>query len=98
MSACPAFGAAGPGSIAEALQKVDCMSAEATSVSFTRLFGPGGSLTAAFTILLTLYVALFAFSLLTGRSNLRLSALTPRMMTIGLIVTFVTSWVAYQSV
>jgi type IV secretion system protein VirB6 len=98
MTACPPFGAAGPGSIAEALQKVDCMSAEATSVSFARLFGPGGSLTAAFTILLTLYVALFAFNLLTGRSGLRISALTPRMMTIGLIVTFVTSWVAYQSV
>jgi len=98
MSACPGFGAAGPGSIAEALQKVDCMSAEATSVSFSRLFGPGGSLTAAFTILLTLYVALFAYNLLTGRSSLRMSALTPRMMTIGLIVTFVTSWVAYQSV
>jgi type IV secretion system protein VirB6 len=98
MSACPAFGAAGPASIADALQKVDCLSAEATNASFGRLFAPGGALTTALTILLTLYVALFAFNLLTGRSSLRMSALTPRMMTIGLIITFVTSWVAYQSV
>ena len=98
MSTCPTFGAAGPGSIAEALQKVDCLSAEATSVSFGRLFGPGGALTTALTILLTLYVALFAVNLLAGRSSLRVSVLTPRMMTIGLIITFVTSWVAYQSV
>ncbi len=98
MSACPSFGAAGPESIADALQKVDCLSAEATNASFGRLFAPGGALTTALTILLTLYVALFAFNLLTGRSSLRMSALTPRMMTVGLIITFVTSWMAYQSV
>ncbi len=98
MSSCPTFGAAGPESIADALQKVDCLSAEATNASFGRLFAPGGALTTALTILLTLYVGLFAFNLLTGRSSLRMSALTPRMMTIGLIITFVTSWMAYQSV
>lgn len=98
MSTCPTFGAAGPGSIADALQKVDCLSAEATNASFGRLFAPGGALTTGLTILLTLYVGLFAFNLLTGRSTLRMSALTPRMMTMGLIITFVTSWVAYQSV
>jgi type IV secretion system protein VirB6 len=98
MNVCPSFGPGGPGSIADALQKVDCVSAEATNISFERLFGPGGSLTSAFTIVLTLYVAIFALNLLTGRSSLRISALTPRMMTIGLIITFVTSWVAYQSV
>jgi type IV secretion system protein VirB6 len=98
MSGCQSFGVSGPGSIAEALQNVDCLSAEATSVSFGRLFGPNGSLTTALTVLLTLYVALFAFNLLAGRSTLRVSVLTPRMMTMGLIITFVTSWVAYQSV
>jgi type IV secretion system protein VirB6 len=98
MSACPAFGAAGPASIADALSKVDCLTAEATQMSFNRLFGPGGSLTPALTILLTLYVAFFAVNLLTGRSALRLSLMTPRMMTMGLVLTFVTSWIAYQSV
>lgn len=98
MSVCPPFGAAGPASIADALQKVDCLTAEATQVSFNRLFGPGGSLTPALTILLTLYVAFFAVNLLTGRSALRVSLMTPRMMTMGLVLTFVTSWIAYQSV
>jgi type IV secretion system protein VirB6 len=50
------------------------------------------------TILLTLYVAFFAISLLLGRSRLGVSALTPRMMTLGLVLTFATSWIAYQSV
>lgn len=98
MNACPPFGAAGPASIADALSKVDCLTAEATQVSFNRLFGPGGSLTPALTILLTLYVAFFAVNLLTGRSALRVSLMTPRMMTMGLVLTFVTSWIAYQSV
>ena len=98
MSVCPPFGAAGPASIADALHKVDCLTAEATQVSFNRLFGPGGSLTPALTILLTLYVAFFAVNLLTGRSALRVSLMTPRMMTMGLVLTFVTSWIAYQSV
>jgi type IV secretion system protein VirB6 len=98
MNVCPSFGAAGPSSIADALQKVDCMTADATQVSFNRLFGAGGSLTPALTILLTLYVAFFAVNLLTGRSALRVSLMTPRMMTMGLVLTFVTSWVAYQSV
>ena len=98
MNVCPPFGAAGPASIADALQKVDCLTAEATQVSFNRLFGPAGSLTPALTILLTLYVAFFAVNLLTGRSALRVSLMTPRMMTMGLVLTFVTSWIAYQSV
>jgi type IV secretion system protein VirB6 len=47
---------------------------------------------------LTLYIALLAFNLLTGRSALRVSVLTPKMMTLGLVLTFATSWIAYQSV
>ena len=98
MSACQPFGAAGPGGISDALQKVDCLAAEATSFSFGRLFGENGTMQTALTILLTLYIALLAVNLLTGRSALRLSVLTPKMMTMGLVLTFVTSWVAYQSV
>ena len=57
-----------------------------------------GALLPALTILLTLYVAFFAFSLITGRCRLGISALTPRMITLGLVLTFATSWIAYQSV
>jgi type IV secretion system protein VirB6 len=98
MSQCAPFGAEGPAGVADALSKVDCLANDATAVSFGRLFGAHGSFTTALTIVLTLYIALLAFNLLTGRSALRISVLTPRMMTLGLVLTFATSWVAYQSV
>ena len=98
MSQCAPFTADGPSGVADALGKVDCLASDATAVSFGRLFGAHGSFQAALTIILTLYVALLAFNLLTGRSALRLSVLTPRMMTLGLVLTFATSWIAYQSV
>jgi type IV secretion system protein VirB6 len=66
--------------------------------AFNRLFGTEGSLVPALTILLTLYVALFAFALITGRSRVGVSSLTPRIVTLGLVLTFATSWIAYQSV
>lgn len=98
MNQCSSFGAEGPAGVADALQKVDCLANDATAVSFGRLFGEHGSFTTALTILLTLYIAFFAFNLLTGRSALKISVLTPRMMTLGLVLTFATSWIAYQSV
>jgi type IV secretion system protein VirB6 len=98
MNQCEPFGAEGPAGVADALQKVDCLANDATAVSFGRLFGAHGSFTTALTIILTLYIALLAFNLLTGRSALRISVLTPRMMTLGLVLTFATSWIAYQSV
>src|SRR5437868_9282880 len=98
MNQCEPFGAEGPAGVADALGKVDCLASDATAVSFGRLFGAHGSFQTALTIVLTLYVALLAFNLLTGRSALRVSVLTPRMMTLGLVLTFATSWIAYQSV
>jgi len=84
--------------IAASLKAVDCMSAEATQSAFTRLFGQHGALLPALTILLTLYVALFALLLLTGRARLSVGSLTPKMVMVGLVLTFTTSWVAYQGV
>jgi len=95
MSGCSAFGSA---SIAAALRGVDCMTGEATSFAFARIFGEDGRLLPALTLLLTLYVAFYAMGLLTGRTRIGLSALTPRMLTLGLVLTFATSWVAYQNV
>jgi type IV secretion system protein VirB6 len=98
MSQCPVFSADGPASIADALRSVDCLSGQAVHIAFSRLFGDDGALGQALTLVLTLYVALLAISLLTGRSHLRLNMLTPRMLQLGLVLTFATSWVAYQSV
>lgn len=95
---CPPFDAGGASAIAGALKTVDCMSADATALAFSRLFGGEGMLTAALTTALTLYVAFFAIGLLTGRASVSLSALTPRMMGLGLALTLATSWVAYSQV
>lgn len=81
-----------------ALTAIDCMASDVTSQTFGRLFAPGGALGTVLTILLTLYVAFFAIGLLLGRLSLDIRALTPRMITLGLVLTFATSWVAYQSV
>ncbi|MEO0061675.1 MAG: hypothetical protein RLZZ08_235 [Pseudomonadota bacterium] len=84
--------------VAASLQGVDCAAGAMAQMAFGRLFGTDGALMPALTILLTLYVAFFAFSLITGRGSLGVSALTPRMLTLGLVLTFATSWVAFQSV
>ena len=84
--------------IASALRAVDCVAGNVTGQAFGRLFAPGGTMASVLTILLTLYVAFFAIQLLTGRASLGVKSLTPRMMTVGLVLTFATSWVAYQSV
>ncbi len=98
MNTCEALAADASSGVAAALRAVDCLANQATASAFGRLFGGEGALTPALTILLTLYIAFFAVSLLTGRSSIGISALTPRMMTLGLVLTFATSWVAYQGV
>ena len=98
LTACPPLPASGFVSVVDAMRAVDCRSGAAVEVAFSRLFGDHGLLGQALTLLLTLYVALFALNLLTGRSRLTLNMLTPRMLQLGLVLTFATSWVAYQQV
>jgi len=88
----------GPAGIAETLRSVDCSTQQATRFAFDRLFGAQGGMSLALTTLLTLYIGLLALNLLTGRSRMRLSLLTPRALTLGLVLTFATSWAAYQQV
>jgi type IV secretion system protein VirB6 len=92
-----AMNAVGSG-VSASLRAVDCAATASAQSAFGRLFGSDGALLPALTILLTLYVAFFAFSLIFGRSRLGISALTPRMLTLGLVLTFATSWAAYQGV
>lgn len=82
--------------VAASLRAVDCVASATAQDAFGRLFGTEGALLPALSILLTLYVAFFGFSLMTGRGQLSVSALTPRMLTLGMVLTFATSWMAYQ--
>lgn len=83
--------------VAAALTAVDCIASQVSEQAYERLFGSDGQFGLVLTILLTLYVAFFGFSLMLGRSNLSVRAVIPKMMTIGLVVTFATSFIAYQS-
>ena len=84
--------------IAASLRAVDCAASDVTAQAFGSLFAPGGSLVPVLTILLTLYVALFALALILGRGNLSVRSLMPKFITLGLVLTFGTSWAAYQGV
>ncbi len=96
---CPGFASLdGAGGVAGALRAVDCLAAQTTEKAFSTLLGPDGALGQALTLLLTLYVALMAVRMLTGRTGVGLSSLTPRMMGLGLVLCFATSWAAYHQV
>lgn len=85
------------GGIAAALRAVDCLATDGAAGTFGRIFAPGGALEVALVILLTLYVSFFAISLMLGRSNLSVRALLPRMIVVGMVLAFSTSWVAFRS-
>ena len=84
--------------VAAALTAVDCIASQVSEQAFERLFGSDGQLGTALTILLTMYIIFFGISLLLGRSNLSIRAVIPKMMTIGLVLTFATSFAAFQTV
>ncbi|NNK46983.1 MAG: type IV secretion system protein [Altererythrobacter sp.] len=86
------------GGIASALQAVDCIAQDGAAGMFGSLFAPGGALETTLVILLTLYVAFFGISLMLGRSNLSVRALLPRLILVGLVLTFATSWFAFRSI
>ncbi|MBU7581104.1 MAG: type IV secretion system protein [Porphyrobacter sp.] len=84
--------------VSAALSAVDCIASGVSEQAFNRLFGTEGQLAFALTILLGLYVGFFGISLMLGRSNLSVRVLIPKMMTLGLVLTFATSFVAFSSV
>lgn len=94
---CEQLTEAASGGVAPALRAVDCVSNEMAASAFARLFGVDSTMGLVLTILFTLYIVFFAFSLLTGRSSLSISSLTPRMMTVGVVLTLATSWVAFNT-
>lgn len=84
--------------VSSALTAVDCIASGMSEQAFNRLFGSNGQLALALTIVLGLYVGFFGISLMLGRANLSVRALLPKMMTLGLVLTFATSFVAFSSV
>lgn len=84
--------------IATSLTAVDCLASELSEQAFGRIFGTDGELAIALTVLLTFYVAFLGISLMLGRSNLSVRAMVPKMMTLGLVLTFATSFAAFSAI
>lgn len=95
---CAPLSIGGDASLAATLTSLDCQVNGAVAGGYGRLFGTGGAFGLALTIVLTLFVALIALGLLTGRTRLTLSGLTPKALALGLVLTFATAWPAYQAV
>jgi type IV secretion system protein VirB6 len=95
MSDCATLIAAAGSGVGPTLLAVDCMTASAGAGSFGRVLGPQGVLAPALTAALTIYVAAYGLALITGRVRLGLAGLSGRMLGIGLVLAFATSWVVY---
>jgi type IV secretion system protein VirB6 len=85
-------------SLSSGLASVDCQLNTAVTVAYSRFFSHGGLFSVALTLMLTIYVAVVALRLMTGHTRLTLNAMTPRVLVLGLVLTFATAWPAYQTV
>ncbi|AOL22886.1 type IV secretion system protein VirB6 [Erythrobacter litoralis] len=84
--------------VAAALTAVDCIAAQVSEQAFGRLFGDDGQMRLVLVSLLVFYAVFFGISLMLGRSNVSVRHLVPRIMTVGLVLTFATSFVAFSTV
>lgn len=98
MNACPTVPTGGEASLAGTLASIDCQLNDAVGIAYGRLFGHSGTFAMALTLLLTIYVAVMALGLIGGRMKLSLSGAMPRVLALGLVLTFATAWPAYQTV
>lgn len=98
MQYCPQISLVGEVSVSGSLQAMDCHITQAVQTGYERLFGPGGAFGHALQAALIIYVALIAYGFLTGRTQLTISMMSPRVVTIALVLTFVTAWPAYHAV
>ena len=83
--------------IGASLRGVDCAANAMAQAAFNNLFA-NGAMGTTLTLAMTLFVALIGFGLITGRTRLGLSSLTPKMVTVALVATFATSWLAFSAV
>ena len=98
MQYCPQITLVGETSVSGSLQAMDCHITAAVQTGYDRLFGPGGAFGSVLFVMLTIYVALLGYGFLTGRTQLTISMMSPRVVTMVLVLTFVTAWPAYHAI
>jgi type IV secretion system protein VirB6 len=95
MAFCPAD--PNQGMVTSVIGTVDCHIRALVQDTYKDLVGPNTWFATAFTGLLTIYIALLGYQLLFGRGGLRVTELPIVGLKIGLILAFLTSWAAYQT-
>ncbi|MDP3494680.1 MAG: type IV secretion system protein, partial [Hyphomonadaceae bacterium] len=85
------------GMVGGVLETVDCHIRVLVHDTYRSLVGPDTLFSTAFTGLLTIYIALIGYQLLFGRGGMRVTELPFAALKIGLILAFLTSWAAYQT-
>ncbi len=95
MAFCPA--PSDLGMVRGVVETVDCHIRVLVHDTYRDLVGPNTWFATAFTGLLTIYIALVGYQLLIGRGGLRVTQLPFAALKIGLILAFLTSWAAYQT-
>jgi type IV secretion system protein VirB6 len=85
------------GMVGAVLETVDCHIRLLVHDTYRELVGPNTLFATAFTGLLTIYIALLGYQLLFGRGGLRVTDLPIVALKLGLILAFLTSWAAYQT-
>lgn len=98
MQYCPEISLVGETSVSGSMQAMDCHIDAAVQTGYDRLFGAGGAFGYALQGLLVIYVALIAYGFLTGRTRLTMTMMSPRIMTMVLVLTFVSVWPAYHAI
>jgi type IV secretion system protein VirB6 len=95
---CPPILAGADASLSQTLVALDCQVNGVVEGGYGRLFGAGGAFNGVLTGVLTIYVLLIGYGLITGRLRLSLPAMTPKIACLALVLTFATAWPAYQAV
>ena len=88
--------AADVGLVENLLGSVECNVLNMAETGYGAIAQPGSPVSAALTILLTLYIAVMGFRLMIGRAPLRIDDLTMTVLKIGAVLTLATSWPTYQ--
>lgn len=96
-SFCQPITLVGETSVSGSLAAMDCHINAAVKVGYDRLFGFGGAFSDALFVLLAIYIALIGYGFLTGRTQLTLAMMSPRIVTMALVLTFITVWPAYHA-
>lgn len=95
---CPSLTLVGEVSISGSMQAMDCHIQSAVETGYNRMFGQGGAFAYVLTAMLTIYVALIAYGFLTGRTRLTITMMSPRVVTMVLVLSFLSVYPAYHAI